>query len=154
MKTKHSWKTPNSNNVNNVEKVGNISVTREILEDSIYMTKGIEEYIKNDEQYALLKLLKNVRDYDKIIVNGLDDSKKNIILCGQKSDGTAENFVVNDWKSLFDDDTNDILTDLKMEYLMRYECDTTFEPCGTAREIFGTDDDTPMCFMVMNRKEK
>lgn len=155
MKKKHSWKSPNSNNLNTITKVGNISTTREILEDSIYMTKGIEEYIKNDEQYALLKSIKNSRCYDRVIVNGLDSNKKNIIIVGQRTDGIGEQLVVNDWKSLFDnEDTKGVLTALKLEYTMKYECDTTFTPCGTAREIYGTDDDTPMCIMVMNRKEK
>lgn len=155
MKKKHSWKSPNSNNLNTITKVGNISTTREILEDSIYMTKGIEEYIKNDEQYALLKSIKNSRCYDRVIVNGLDSNKKNIIIVGQRTDGIGEQLVVNDWKSLFDnEDTKGVLTALKLEYTMKYECDTTFTPCGSAREIYGIDDDTPMCIIRMNRKEK
>lgn len=153
MKKKHSWKSPNSNNLNIPTKVGSISVEKEILEDSIYMTKGIEEYIKNDEQYALLKAIKNARCYDRVMINGLDSDNKNMIIVGQNSDGTGEQIVLNNWKSMFEDkDTKDVLIALKLEYTMRYEFDTTFTPVGTAREIYGTDDDTPLCVICINNK--
>lgn len=154
MKKKKIWKTANANNLNNVKQVGSVKTFVNILENSIYMMEGIEDYIKNDEQYAILKMIKNVKDFVKVRITGLDANKEKIIVAGLFDTGDGLQMTVN-WKEMFNDsDCKEMLDYLKLEYTMKYECDTTFEPCGSAREIFGTDDDTPMCIMVMNRKEK
>ena len=154
MKKKKIWKTTNANNINNVKQVGSVKTSVNILENSIYMMEGIEEYIKNDEQYAILKMIKNVHDFVKVRITGLDANKEKIIVAGQFATGDGLQMTVN-WKDMFNDnECKEALDCLKLEYTMKYECDTTFEPCGSAREIFGTDDDTPMCIMVMSRKEK
>lgn len=152
MKKKKIWKTTNANNINNVKQVGSVKTSVNILENSIYMMEGIEEYINNDEQYAILKMIKKVHDFVKVRITGLDANKEKIIVAGQFATGDGLQMTVN-WKDMFNDnDCKEILDCLKLEYTMKYECDTTFEPCGSAREIFGTDDDTPMCIMVMRRK--
>ncbi len=149
MKKKKIWKTTNANNI---KQVGNVKTSVNILENSIYMMEGIEDYIKNDEQYAILKMIKNVKNFIKVRITGLDANKEKIIVAGQFATGEGQQITVN-WKEMFNDSKCEEMLDyLKFEYTMKYECDTTFEPCGSAREIFGTDDDTPMCIMVMNRK--
>lgn len=154
MKKKKIWKTANANNLNHIEQVGNVKTSVNILENSIYMMEGIEDYIKNDEQYAILKMIKNIHDFVKVRITGLDANKEKIIVAGQFATGDGLQMTVNCKEMFNDSELEESLTCLKLEYTMKYECDTTFEPCGSAREIFGTDDDTPMCIIVMNRKEK
>ena len=152
MKNRKIWKTANANNINNVKQIGGVETSVNILENSIYMMEGIEDYIKNDEQYAILKMIKTFHDFVKIRITGLDANKEKIIVAGQFATGDGLQMTVN-WKEIFNDsECEKSLNYLKMEYTMKYECDTTFEPCGSARGIFGTDDDTPMCIMVMSRK--
>ena len=154
MKKKKIWKTTNANNINNVKQVGNVKTSVNILENSIYMMEGIEDYIKNDEQYALLKMIKNIHDFVKVRITGLDANKEKFIVAGQYDNGAGLQMTVN-WKDICNDSNcQEALDSFKLEYDMKYECDTIFEPCGSAREISGTDDDTPMCIMVMKKKEK
>lgn len=153
-KKNRTWKTPNADKVNGtMSKVGTINNTgvRTILEDSIYMRGGIEQWIDDENQYALLKFIKIAKDYDKIMITGFDDTYKHLVMAAQLKNGTAVSFVVNNYADLLDNET---VIQMKFEYMIKYTDKIKVTPCGTAGELYGTDDDTPMCITVISKGAK
>lgn len=147
---KKTWKTTNANNTNiPVTKVGEINHTgvRTILEDSIYMRGGIEKWIDDENQYALLKTIKIAKDFDKIMIMGFDDTYKHLVMAGQQKNGNCVQFVLNDYAKLLNEEA---VIARKFEYMTRYTHKIEVHPIGTAGELYGTDDDTPMCITVIH----
>ena len=150
---KKTWKSTNANNINhNIVKTGTIENTgvRTILENSIYMRGGIENWLDDENQYALLKTIKIAKDFDKIMIMGFDDTYKNLVMAGQQKNGNCVQFVLNNYAKLLDDET---VISMKFEYLCRYTNKITVQPIGTAGQLYGTNDDTPMCITVFNNGE-
>lgn len=153
MKKKKILRTPAAGNLNTtITQVGTINNTgvKKILEDSIYMRSGIEKWLDYESQYALLKFIKIAKNYDKIMITGFDDTYKHLVMVAQLKNGTGVRFVVNDYAELLDNET---VIAMKFEYMFKYTNKVKVTPCGTAGELYGTDDDTPMCIMEFSNGE-
>lgn len=153
MKKKKILRTPAAGNLNTtITQVGTINNTgvHKILEDSIYMRSGIEKWIDDESQYALLKSIKIARDFDKIMIAGFNDTYKHLVMNAQLKNGTCVRFIVNNYAELLDNET---VIAMKFEYMCKYTNKIKVTPCGTAGELYGTDDDTPMCITEFNNGE-
>ena len=137
---KKTWKTKNANNTNTpITKVSEINHTgvRTILEDSIYMRGGIEKWIDDEQQYALLKTIKIAKDFDKIMIMGFDDTYSHLVMAGQQKNGNCVQFVLNDYAKLLNEEAVIART---FEYMSKYTNKIEVHPCGTAGELYGTDE--------------